>query len=234
MGVDRHAVVVRIDGRSGLGRAFHAALLCEPLLGVARKPVARGVEAHAVGTVQQVELVLLDDPHEPLGVVGGRGVSGGLQTPRPTLVVVGRIGEERVVARLRVEKLGVVLVGGFDRGVRTETFALGVVVVVDLLAGPVALALDAEVVVGLHRQQAVAAVGFEDALRHSDACRDAVALHVGHGDRHVAADVFFACLAHLRPELHRAAEEDSREGYCFFGKSHYLCLTVTDKGIIFR
>ena len=60
------------------------------------------------------------------------------------------------------------------------------------------------------------------------------ALHVGDGDGHVAADVLFARLAHLRPELHGDAEEDSGEEYCFFGKSHYLCLIVTDKGMIFR
>ena len=37
--------------------------------------------------------------------------------------------------------------------------ALGVVVVIDLVARPVALALDAEMVVRLQRQPAVAAVG---------------------------------------------------------------------------
>ena len=35
-------------------------------------------------------------------------------------------------------------------------------------------------------------------------------------------------------DMHGDAEEDSGEEYCFFGKSHYLCLIVTDKGMIFR
>ena len=234
VGVDRHAVVVRVDGPLGPGQFLHAALRREPLFGVAFQAVARGVEPCAVGPVEQEELVLLDDADEPLRVVGGRGVARGLETPRPALVIVGGVGEQRVVAGLRVEEFGVVPVRRLDRGVGAEAFALGVVVVVDLVARPVALALDAEVVVRLHRQQAVAAVRFEDSLRHGDARGDSVALHVGDGDGHVAADVLFARLAHLRPELHGDAEEDSGEEYCFFGKSHYLCLIVTDKGMIFR
>ena len=47
---------------------------------------------------------------------------------------------------------------------------------------------------------------------------DSVALHVGDGDGHVAADVLFARLAHLRPELHERAKEDSRKEYCFLEK----------------
>ena len=234
MGVDRHAVVVRIDGRLGAGDLLDARLRREPLLGVAFQSEPPGVELFAVRTVEQVELALLDDADQPLGVVGSRGVAGGFQTPGPTLVVVRGVGEERVVARLRVEELGMVLVGGLDGGVGPEAFALGVVVVVDPVALPVALALDAEVVVGLHRQQAVAAVRFEDALRHGDAGRDSVTLHVGNGDVHVAVDVLFAGLAHLGREPHCAAEEDCRQKYCFSGNIHYLCLVVADKGIIFR
>ena len=84
-----------------------------------------------------------------------------------------------------------------DRGVAAEALPLGVVVVIDLVARPVAFALDAEMVVRLQRQPAVAAVGLEDALRHGDAGGDAVPLHVGHGDGFVTVDIFLAGLPHL-------------------------------------
>ena len=65
-----------------------------------------------------------------------------------------------------------------------ETFSAQVIVVIDTPTPPVGMTFDAEVVVRLHRQQAVAAVGFEDSLRHGDARGDSVALHVGDGDGH--------------------------------------------------
>ena len=234
VGVDRHAVVVRIDGRLGAGDLLDARLRREPLLGVALQTEARGVEPLAVGTVQQVELALLDDADQPLGVVRSRGVAGGLQSAGPALVVVRGVGEERVVAGLRVEEFGVVLVRGLDRGVGAEAFALGVVVVVDALALPARLALDAEVVVRLHCQEAVAAVRLEDSLGQGDAGRDAVTLHVCHGDVHVSVDILLAGLAHLGPQAEGESQEDSRQEYCFSGNIHYLCLMITDKGIIFR
>ena len=108
---------------------------------------ARGVEPLAVGPVEQVKLVLLDDAREPLRVVGCRGVAGGFEPPRPALVIVGRVGEQRVVARLRIEKFGMILIGRLDRRIAAETFALFIVVVIDHVARPVTLALDSEMVV---------------------------------------------------------------------------------------
>ena len=81
-----------------------------------------------------------------------------------------------------------ILVRGFDRAVGAETFAAGVVVVED------------EMVVRRTRQCAVAAVGFQNALRQRDAGRNAVAFHVRHGDVLVAVDVLLAGLARLRME----------------------------------
>lgn len=198
VGVDRHPVVVRVDGRRRSGNRFDAALVGEPPFGIGYLAShARGVEPLAVGPVEQVELVLLDDAREPLRVVGRRGVAGGFEPPCPALVIVGRVGEQRVVAWLRIEEFGMVPVRRLDRGVAAEALPLGVVVVIDLVARPVAFALDAEMVVRLQRQPAVAAVGLEDALRHGDAGGDAVPLHVGHGDGFVTVDIFLAGLPHL-------------------------------------
>lgn len=227
VGVDCHAVVVRIDGRRCVGRALHAGLVGEPAFGIGDLAArTRSVEPLAVGLVQQEELGLLDDAAEPLRIVGRRGVAGGLQSPRPAFVVGRGVGEQRVVAGLRVKEFGMVLVRGFDRGIAAEALAFGVVVVVDFFARPVAFALDAEVVVGHQRETAVAAVGFEDALRHGDAGRDAVTFHMGHGDGFITVDILLAGLADLRPQASECRQEDSSEQYCIFGKIHYLCLIL--------
>ena len=57
-----------------------------------------------------------------------------------------------------------VLIRLLDCVVLAETFAFGIVVMVDAVAAPVRLTFYAEVVVRLARQCAVAAVGFEYAL----------------------------------------------------------------------
>ena len=219
VGVDRYAVVVRVDERGRWNRGVrHAALVVEAAGGIGVRRVARRIEPAAVGAVEQVELVLLDDADEPLRVVGRRGVAGGLQSARPVLVVGGAVGEERVVAGLGVEEFGVVAVRSLDRRVAAEAFALRVVVVIDLRAGPAALALDAEVVVRVARQQAVARVRFEQPLGHGDAGRDAVALHVLHGDRLVAVDVLLlgdAALGACREN--RPHQEKS--GICCFSRN---------------
>ena len=202
VGVDRHAEIVGIDplfvyGRQGIHaasglKAFHG------LLGA--RAVARCVERFALRAVEQVELRLLDDAAQPLRIVGRGGVTGRLQSARPAAVVVGGVDEERVVARLRIQETGMILVRGFDRAVGAETFAAGVVVVEDAPSRPVVFALDAEMVVRRTRQCAVAAVGFQNALRQRDAGRNAVAFHVRHGDVLVAVDVLLAGLARLRME----------------------------------
>ena len=113
-----------------------------------------------------------------------------------------------------------VVVRGLDRGVGPEALALGVVVVVDLLAGPVALALDAEVVVRPHGEQAVPAVGFENTLSEGDACRDSVALHLGDGDGFVSVDILFAGGADLGRKRKDQPEEETCEECCFSGNFH--------------
>ena len=192
------------------------------LAAAAIRPFVRNIQAISIGPVEQIELVVLDDADEPLRIVGRRGVARGLEPPGPTAVVGRGVGEERVVARLRVEEAGVVVVGVFDRRVAAEAFALGVVVVVYAVARPVALALDAEVVVRLAREPAVAGVRLQQSLGHGDAGRNAVALHVRHGDGLVAVDVLLA-----RDLLRRGAERNcgkqNQNAYCFFINNHYLC-----------
>ena len=98
------------------------------------------------------------------------------------------------------------------------------------VAAPVRLTFYAEVVVRLARQCAVAAVGFEYALCERYAGRDAVTLHVFDGDALISVDVLLLGDAGLSRELRgRGRKREKREVYCFFGKNHYLCVTVKAK-----
>ena len=108
-----------------------------------------------------------------------------------------------------------VLIRSLDRRVTAEAFALSIVVVVDAVAFPCLLALYAEVVVGVSGQNAVAAVGFEYALRHGDARRYTVSLHVGYGDSLVLVYVLFARLTHLRMRYFDYDEREKQRHYCF-------------------
>ena len=107
----------------------------------------RSVNGKSVLAVEQVEFTLFDDADESLRIVQSRSVTGGFQSPGPTFIIVGSIRKERVVARLAVEKFGMILIGCLDRRIAAETFALFIVVVIDHVARPVTLALDSEMVV---------------------------------------------------------------------------------------
>ena len=211
--IDRHPVVVGVDQIAADGQAALRGTPRTLLQGLA---LAGGIEPLAVGgRIEQMEVVVLDDADQTLRIVGRRGVAGRLQTARPALVVGRRIGEKRVVAGLRVEKYGMVMIRRLDRFVGAETLVLLVVVVIDPGAGPVLLALNAEVVVRLERKTAVAAVRLEDALRHGDAGRNAVTLHLGHGDGLVALDVLLARDARLRSGRTDTRQGDRARKYCF-------------------
>lgn len=70
--------------------------------------------------------------------------------------------------------------------------AVGVVVVVffeEALTLPIALAFDAEVVVGELSQFAKSCLGFEQSLRQLDACWDAGAMHFANGEVLIFFDV---------------------------------------------
>ena len=87
------------------------------------------------------------------------------------------------------------------------------------------MTFDAEVVVRVEREPAVARVGFEDALRHGDAGGDSVALHVFDGDALVAVDILLERLARgaLLGRKGCSRKEDDERKYCFSGNIHYLC-----------
>ena len=144
MGIDRHAVVVGIDRpRSNRCGLIDVALAREPVVGGVSG--LRSVNGKSVLAVEQV--TLFDDADESLRIVQSRSVTGGFQSPGPTFIIVGSIRKERVVARLAVEKFGMILIGCLDRRIAAETFALFIVVVIDHVARPVTLALDSEMVV---------------------------------------------------------------------------------------
>lgn len=118
-----------------------------------------------------------------------------------------------------------ILIRGLYRGVGSETFALFVIVVIDFFAGPILLALNAEMVIRRTGEKTVAAVGFEDSLRQSDAGRDSITLHVIDGNRVVAVDILFACLSRwlLRNGRMTDKKRKKERNDCFLGNIHYIC-----------
>ncbi len=185
------------------------------LAAAAIRPFVRNIQAISIGPVEQIELVVLDDADEPLCVIGRRSITGSFEPPCPTLVIGRRIGEQRIVSGRRIEKLGMVAIRILDRRITAETFALGIVVVVDLSPRPIPFALDAEMVIRLHRQAAVAAVGFEDTLRQRNAGRNPVTFHIVDGNRLVTLDVLLARLTNPLLRLCPRTEnrQDSDEYY---------------------
>lgn len=143
VGIYRHAEVVGVDAVVGIGGAVVAVCLILLVrlmrLGLGglclRGSAWRGcyaqlrgdvvvVELYAISLVEEIEVLLLDKLDKALGIVGGGGIPRCLETLCPTQVVVGVVGEERLIALVVVQKLGVVGVRLGDGGVGTETLAL--------------------------------------------------------------------------------------------------------------
>ena len=166
------------------------------------------VELGAVAAVEQIEAVILYKAYQAVGIVGRRGIARGLQAPSPAAVVGGLVDEQRVVTRLFVEKLRVV--------------------VVYPVARPVALALYAEVVVRSECQRAVAAVRLQYTLRHGNAGRYAVTLHVVYGQRLVAGYVLLLGLSGLCGcccgQQERRNPYKCRTDCCISNYNHYICI----------
>ena len=74
------------------------------------------------------------------------------------------------------------------------------------LAVPTFMALDAEMVLRLACQGAVARAGFENALRKRDGGRNLMLAHLAHGDVFVGLDVFLGRDA-LRGESQRSQQQ---------------------------
>ena len=54
---------------------------------------------------------------------------------------------------------------------------------------------------------AISAIRLQDALRHSDTCRDAITLHVGDGYRLILLDILLSRLAYARNCRHRHKQQ---------------------------
>lgn len=226
VGVDRHAEIVGIDPLFVYGRqGIHAASGLEAFHGLlGARAVARCVERFALRAVEQVELRLLDDAAQPLRIVGRGGVTGRLQSRAPSC------GSRRRGRRRASRSAAANPENGHDPRTklrpsrRRGNIAAGVVVVEDAPSRPVAFALNAEMVVRRTRQRAVAAVGFQNALRQRDAGRNAVAFHMRHGDVLVAVDVLLAGLARLRMEAPNPERNKIATSIDFFKINSYICV----------
>ena len=73
----------------------------------------------------------------------------------------------------------------------SEAFVLLVVVHDIGVAFPTLMTLNAEVILGLSCQGAVARPRLQNALRQSDGCRNLVLAHLAHGDVLISFDIVF-------------------------------------------
>ena len=158
-------------------------LLLHLLLPAAELPLA-----HALAVVF-VEVVVLDEGDQAVGVGAVGGIAGLLQSLGPPLVVGDLQLEEEGIAPALLQELGVVFIGVLHLAVGAETLAARVVVVIDLASPPGVVALDAEVVVAAPGQGAVARPALQQSLGEGDAGRDAVFVHLLHGQGGVLLDV---------------------------------------------
>ena len=149
-------------------------------------------DADVLSFVEQEELVIFDDLDQLLGVLRVGGVTGLLQSVGPAFIIRGVEFEQVLVPGRFVQELGMIPVRFLDRRVFAETFVRGVVGMRDGLPCPVAFALDAEMVVGLAGQTAVAVVRFEQRLGQFDARRDAVNIHLFDRQRFILQDIGLA------------------------------------------
>ena len=139
--------------------------------------------------VVAMEAVALYEADEQMGVSGVGGVACRFESVGPAFVVVALEGEEGGVAAALGEEEGMVFIGGKNVWIDSEFLSNGVVVFQHDGAGPRGACLDAEMVVGLGGKEALPGAALEEALGEGDAGRDAVFVHLLHGEGLVALDV---------------------------------------------
>jgi len=97
------------------------------------------------------------------------------------------------------------------RAVGPEAFVQGIVIVVDALALPIAMAFDAEVVVALHRQATLAIATLQHPLRKRNTGGNAMLLHLLDGQLTIRLCVGLSCLMLCKGRLDPGWEQGQQE-----------------------
>jgi hypothetical protein len=139
------------------------------------------------------QVVLLDDLDEQLGIFRIGGIARLFEAMRPCMVVGDVMVEQFGIALAGAQKLRMVAIAVEHRGIDPEALALGIVIVVILLALPDPVAFDAEMVARHLGQCAVAISALQQALRQRDAGRNPALQHLLHRKAGIGIDVFGTC-----------------------------------------
>ena len=167
-----------------------------------------------VNGVQCCDVEPFDEADQPVGVLRVGGIAVLLQCPRPGFVVHDIQLEEVGIPFPVGQEERMVVVGILHGGVLAEALLQLVVIDQNRVAVPL-MAFDAEMVVALRGQTAFAAGALEDALRHRDAGRNLVLVHLLH--RHIGVLLYVipdVLLVVLR-ENRNTPQQTSQQTYYF-------------------
>ena len=152
-------------------------------------PLAGLALAHAAAVVL-IQVVVLDNGYQAVGIGRVCGVSRFFQAARPAFVVGNLQLKQESIACAAFQEERVVLVGVLRVAIGAEALSFGIVVVVHSPPAPVAMALYAEVVVALACQCALSRTALQQALCQCDAGGYLMFLHLLHGKRGILFDIF--------------------------------------------
>ena len=135
--------------------------------------------------------IFLNDGNQCVGIAGIARIASLLQSLGPNLVVRDGIVEEFDIAAPLGEEEGMVTIGGCHGCIFAEAIVIAVVVrlIVGFAIPFVAVASDAEMVVGLARDAVGAGLRRIDGLRQRDAGRHFVQFHLLHRQVLVGIDI---------------------------------------------
>ena len=152
-------------------------------------PLAGLALAHAAAVVL-IQVVVLDNGYQAVGIGRVCGVSRFFQAARPAFVVGNLQLKQESIACAAFQEERVILVGVLRVAIGAEALSFGIVVVVHSPPAPVAMALYAEVVVALACQCALSRTALQQALCQCDAGGYLMFLHLLHGKRGILFDIF--------------------------------------------
>ncbi len=152
-------------------------------------PLAGLALAHTAAIVL-IQVVVLDNGYQAVGIRRVCGVSRFFQAARPAFVVGNLQLKQESIACATFQEERVILVGVLRVAIGAEALSFGIVVVVHSPPAPVAMALYAEVVVALACQCALSRTALQQALCQCDAGGYLMFLHLLHGKRGILFDIF--------------------------------------------
>ena len=214
-----HGAAYRGERVAGLGHYVIILVVVADVIGGCGIDHLLGAASAAVAVRLFLPVVLrqsvpFDDFYQGLCIAGVGGISRPLQSVCPSLVVGAAQGKECGVSPAVFQEKGMILIGFGRRFIHAEAVVGPVVATEDVRSCPAHSHLDAEMVVGLLRQHALACAAFQQGLCQCDACRDAVALHLVDGAVLVLTDIGFVgtvlCLRRQRKEQDSQPAQDAR------------------------